>query len=148
MNVSIVTGCERVVRRKIRIEFWDNQSAKHTLTIDGELTRQKVARILDYVELMGGSTPDPTTMRPPSIRKKVDRIWDLLVTQFKDRVFFVSGQVKAVYDEMYGEKIGQSTVATYLSRLSDRGLLIRTASAGEWRYALNLRPQSETHRLG
>lgn len=132
-----------MVRRRIRIEFWDHQGAKHTLSVDGHLTREKVARILDYVELMGTASPDPSLQRAPSVRRKVDRIWDLVVTQFREKAFFISSDVKAVYEQVYGEMITHSTVSTYLGRLRDRGLLDRAGSPGEWRYTVRATIRSE-----
>jgi hypothetical protein len=144
----MLAGPGDLVRRRIRIEFWDHQGAKHTLTVDGHLSREKVARILDYVELMGASSPDPRLQRVPSVRRKVDRIWDLVVTQFREKAFFISTDVKALYEQVYGEKISHSTVSTYLGRLKDRGLLDRTGSPGEWRYALRPTTHAEPSPFG
>jgi hypothetical protein len=136
-----------VMRRRIKIEFWDDHGAKHTLSVDGQLTREKVARILDYVELMGSAVPQLSGTRQPSARRKLDRLWDLVLTQLKDRLSFVSKDVKDLYEETYAERISLSTVSTYLARLTQRGLLNRAGSPGERRYSLRIPSGTQTHQI-
>ncbi len=41
-----------------------------------------------------------------------------------------------VYEDLLNEPIGLSTVSTYLSRLVDKGILIRSGSAASRKYKL------------
>jgi hypothetical protein len=122
--------------KRLRIEFYDDSGCRHTISLEGPLTREKIARILDYAELMGGLS-SPTTSRDPSqyARTKLDRVRDLVVHSFRESTFS-SDEVRKRYQELYAEPIHLTTIATYLSRLVDRGLLHRSGSAGRWRYSL------------
>jgi hypothetical protein len=122
--------------KRLRIEFYDDSGCRHTISLEGPLTREKIARILDYAELMGGLS-SPTTSRDPSqyARTKLDRVRDLVVHSFRESTFS-SDEVRKRYQELYAEPVHLTTIATYLSRLVDRGLLHRSGSAGRWRYSL------------
>lgn len=128
--------------KRLRIEFYDDTGCRHTISLEGPLTRDKIARILDYAELMGGLS-SPSTSNDPSqyARTKLDRVRDLVVHGFRERTFS-SDDVRRHYQQLYVDAIPLTTVATYLSRLVDRGLLHRSGSAGRWRYSLAERAPS------
>jgi hypothetical protein len=121
--------------KKIKIEFFDNDGIKHTIALEGSISREKISKILDYVELMGGtySSEKPSL---PQEDNKFEKVKRLLLYNFSDKIF-VSKDVQKAYFEFYGENLSLSTVSTYLSRLADRNFLIKTGSSGEWRYALS-----------
>ncbi|MEM1587949.1 MAG: hypothetical protein QXR82_04090 [Candidatus Bathyarchaeia archaeon] len=120
--------------KRIKIEFFDSDGVKHTIALEGSISREKISKILDYVELMGGtySTEKPS---PPQEDNKFEKIKKLLLYNFSGKIF-VSKDVQKAYFEFYGEHLSLSTVSTYLSRLADRNFLIKTGSSGEWRYSL------------
>ena len=129
-------GCDPLAVKRLRIEFYDDSGCRHTVSLDGPLTREKIARILDYAELMGGLSPLSTDRDPTKYaRTKVDRVRDLVLHSFRERTFS-SDDVRRHYQQLYVEPIPLTTVATYLSRLVDRGLLHRSGSPGRWRYSL------------
>jgi hypothetical protein len=134
--------CDRLPVKRLRIEFYDDSGCRHTVSLDGPLTREKIARILDYAELMGGLSPQSADRDPTQYaRTKLDRVRDLVVHSFRERTFS-SDDVRRHYKQLYVESIPLTTVATYLSRLVDRGLLHRSGSAGRWRYSLAERAPS------
>jgi len=118
------------------MEFYDESGCRHTISLEGPLTRDKIGRILDYADLMGGLTPQssPRTSHEHP-RTKLERIRDLVVHKLRENTFS-SDEVRALYKDFYGDPIPLTTVATYLSRLADRGLLRRSFSSGRWRYCL------------
>lgn len=122
--------------RKIKIEFFDEEGTKHTITLEGHISREKVSRILDYVELMGGtSIPSPKESSLFNTPNKFERIKTLVLTHFSDKIFS-SKDVKSAYSHIFGEDISLSVVSTYLSRLVDKGILNRAGSPSEWKYAI------------
>jgi len=128
--------CEGLGVRRVKIDFYDESGCRHTISLEGPLTRDKIGRILDYAELMGGLSSKPALNAPPSYaRTKLERIRDLLVHRLRDTMFS-SDEVRNLYQEFYAEPIPLTTVATYLSRLADRGLMRRSFSSGRWRYCL------------
>ena len=121
--------------RRIRIEFYDDAGCRHSISLEGPLTRDKVGRVLDYAELMGGLPSNPATNAATYPRTKLERVRDLILHRLRDTMFS-SDEVRNVYQEFYGETIPLTTVATYLSRLADKGFMRRSFSSGRWRYCL------------
>jgi len=122
--------------RRLRIEFYDDSGCRHSISLEGPLTRDKIARILDYAELMGGLASPPTSRAlSQHARTKFERVRDLALQRLKETTFS-SDEVRDLYQEFFGEPIPLTTVATYLCRLVDRGLLHRSGSQARWRYAL------------
>jgi len=120
----------------VKVDFIDEQGTKHSISIEGNITREKVAKVLDYVELMGAA---PKTNKPlPEIRSPknlFERIQNLIGSYFLEKIF-VSKEIRELYREVYGEYISLSTISTYLSRLVDKGILARSGSSFEWKYTL------------
>jgi hypothetical protein len=123
-----------VPARRIKIEFYDQVGTKHTITIDGEVNKEKVTKILDYVELMGRASAPTTSDSALTAGKKFERIRGLLVA-FKGKAFR-STDVKDAYRQTHGEEISLSTVCTYLSRFVDKGVVLRSGSPSQWLYAV------------
>ncbi|MGC8848896.1 MAG: hypothetical protein ACP5K1_04805 [Candidatus Bathyarchaeia archaeon] len=122
--------------KRVKIEFYDGSGVKHTIILDGDISRSKISQVLDYVELMGGSSPEPLPQLKGHMDSKFERLKRLVLSEFIDKIFN-SRDVQAAYLEAYGEEIPLSTVSTYLSRLADRGLLNRGGSSGDWHYAVS-----------
>ena len=122
--------------RKVKVDFIDEQGTKHSITVEGNITREKIAKVLDYVELMGAA---PKTDGPlsgiQSPRNLFETIQGVIGSYFSDKIF-VSKDIRELYREVYGENISLSTVSTYLSRLVEKGGLLRSGSSFEWKYAL------------
>lgn len=123
--------------KRFKIEFFDGNGIKHTISLEGDVHKDKIIQVLDYVELMGGvHSSNVLNSNLVDSDKKFHRIRNLVISNFSGRVF-KSRDVQASYSEIYGEKISLSTVSTYLSRLVDRGILSRGGSSGEWQYAVS-----------
>ena len=122
--------------KRVRVDFYDETGCRHTISVEGPLTRDKMGRILDYAELMGGLSPQPSLSASTGYgRTKLDRIRDLILHKLRHTIFS-SDEVRNLYQEFYGEHIPLTTVATYLSRLVDRGFMRRSGSSARWRYCL------------
>ena len=122
--------------RKVKVDFLDDQGTKHSITIEGYITREKVAKVLDYIELMGAAPKTSESMTQiQSPRNIFERIQKIISSYFSDKTF-VSKDIREYYGEVYGENLSLSTTSTYLSRLSDKGILVRSGSSFEWQYNL------------
>ena len=130
-----------MVKKKVRIQFTDDYGTKHTITVEGQITREKISQLLDYMELMAGTTggvsSDRTLLSVP--RNKFDRLTALVLSRFSDRIFS-SKDVQRDYESVYADCPALSTVSTYLARLVDKGLITRSGSSNEWRYAVKQPP--------
>ena len=109
--------------RRFKLEFYDNDGVRHAITIDGQITREKVGKLLDLVEVMAG-TPLATASALSISPRKFDRLASTIITSLKDQKFTAS-EAKKTFETSFSEKIPLSTVSTYLVRLVERGLLDR-----------------------
>ena len=123
--------------RKVRVEVFDHEGNQFTIAFEGRVTREKVLQVLDLVELLGG-VPKGGSMPSEGGFEELsafERLQSLLEKQFP-MGWFSSREVQRVYEDTFNVPIGLSTVSTYLSRLVDRGLLIRGGSLDERKYRL------------
>lgn len=105
---------------------------KHSLTVDGQVTREKVGKLLDLVEMIAG-TPRANASALRVSPRKYDRLASTIFTELKAKDF-TSTMAKKAYETSFNEKIGLSTVSTYLGRLVDRGILERQPEGQSVRY--------------
>ena len=125
--------------RKLKIEFYDTDGVHHSIAIDGLVSREKVAKILDFVEMISGAPLlSPAALRVSS--KKLDRLTSTILTRLNTKPF-TSSDAKKAFEALFTEKIPLSTVSTYLSRLVDRGLLQKQAHTEGLRYTVTPRQQ-------
>ena len=109
--------------RRLKVEFYDSDGVRHSIAIDGPVTREKVGKILDLVELMSGTPQSSATVLGLSPRK-FDKLASAIMSRLKGRSF-TSGEARRAFETTFREKIPLSTVSTYLTRLADRGILER-----------------------
>ncbi len=128
MNSELLLGkkCLIVKPRRFKLEFYDNDGVRHSITIDGQITREKVGKLMDLVEVMSG-TPRATASALGFSPRKFDRLASTIISRLSDRDF-TSSDAKRAFESSFPEKIPLSTVSTYLVRLVDRGVLERIES--------------------
>lgn len=122
------------MKKKVRLEFFDRTGTKHTIAIEGDLTVDKVRRLLDYAEIVAGSNPTPPAP-PESQDTKMNRLLDVINTRLADRSFD-SREIWQAYREAWSDDFSLGAVSTYLSRLLDRGTLERAGSPSHWIYRI------------
>ena len=126
------------MKKRIRLEFFDRTGVKHSVAIEGEVTPDKVNSLLEYAEIVAGSSQNAPP--PPGGRdSKMNRLLDVINTRLVDRSFD-SREILQSYRETWGEDFTLGAVSTYLSRLVDRGMLERTGSPAHWFYRLKPSP--------
>jgi hypothetical protein len=109
--------------RRLKMEFYDTEGVRHSIAIDGPVTKEKVSKILDLVELMSG-TPQASATALGLSPRKFDRLAGTIMSQLRGRSF-TSNEARKAFETTFKEKIPLSTVSTYLTRLADRGILER-----------------------
>ncbi len=127
----------------MKIEFYDPDGVRHSISIDGPITREKVGKVLDLVEVMAG-TPRPAALALSP--RKFDRLASTVISQLRGKGF-TSTDAKRTFEVAFTEKIPLSTVSTYLSRLADRGVLQREEAGGSVRYSVRSEEQSSSLAL-
>jgi hypothetical protein len=122
---------------RVKVEFYDKEGIKHTMAIEGHVTREKVGKVLDYIELMGGVDGSYPTSRfiQRSLNNRFEKTLSLVFSHFSDKTF-LSKDLQRTYESVYSEDVPLSTISTYLSRLVERGVLTRSGSTFEWRYSV------------
>ena len=120
--------------KKMRVEVFDDEGNRYTITFQGRVTRDKALRLLDLVELLGGiPTGNQEWKRTTLGFSKFDKI-RLITDKYFPIVWFSSKDVQTTYEQEFKEPINLSTVSTYLSRMTDRGLLAKNSTSSNRRY--------------
>jgi hypothetical protein len=124
--------------RKMRVELFDGEGNRYSVSIEGEVTRDKALRILDLVELLGGM---PSGANKPGLSaavstrdlSKFDKVYTLVKKHFP-LVWFSSRELQYLYEQELREPISLSTVATYLARLNAKGSVMKTGAPNRLKY--------------
>lgn len=122
--------------RRMRIEVFDSEGNKYSIAFEGQVTRDKAIRILDLVELLGGISSSGTTSESNitlNEQSKYERVLTLIQKRFA-LVWFSSKEVQSVYEQEFKEPISLSTIATYLSRMATKGILVKTGASNRLKY--------------
>jgi hypothetical protein len=126
------------MKKKIKLEFFDRTGVKHSIAIEGDLTVDKVNKLLEYAEIVAGSNPRPSV--PLAVQEsKMTKLLDVINTRLAGRRFD-SRELWQAYREIWGEEFSLGAVSTYLSRLVDRETLEREGSPAHWSYRLRPSP--------
>jgi len=124
--------------RKMRVELFDSDGNRYTIAFEGQITRDKALRLLDLVELLGGMPGEgPTAGTPPAVANRAVSRFEkvqLVIQKSFPLIWFSSKDIQSVYEQELKEPISISTVSTYLSRLSNKGLLLRTGGPNSLKY--------------
>jgi hypothetical protein len=126
--------------RKMRIELFDSEGNRYTISFEGQITRDKAVRLLDLVELLGGVPNNdqhalPNGSTPENKYSKYDRVRMIVQRNFP-LVWFSSRELQTAYEQEYKEPISLSTAATYLSRLASKGIVLKTGASNNLKYRL------------
>ncbi len=120
--------------KKMRIEIFNNGD-RYTVTFEGQVTRDKVLRLLDLVELLGGLPNVPSELTSAAEMSKIEKVRLSAEKNFPVG-WFSSKDLQESYEKQFNEPVSLSTVSTYLSRLSDRGFFIKKGSSNQRRYRI------------
>ena len=120
----------------MRIEVFDSEGNKYTISLEGNISREKAIKILDLVELLGG-IPSSNPILADSSHKitKIEKVKMLIEKRFPI-IWFSSREVQEAYENEFREPISLSTISTYLSRLADRGFLMVNSNSRTKRYKM------------
>jgi predicted transcriptional regulator len=138
-------------KRKIKIEFEDAEGSKYNLSLDGDISKNKILKVYELMEslntLDGGQFEENSASNAKGIGKVNGRsreslssvgskIWYVVESKFPSSTF-TSSDVQEMYEEEYKESMRLDAVATYLSRYVNKGKLIRNRKGGkEWVYKI------------
>jgi hypothetical protein len=128
---------------KLRFQLYDSDGNRLTISLEGNVSREKVLQILDLLEIMGGLSTSPPSSgfgdKQPDTTK-LERIKGMIKEHFSIG-WFSSKDLQLAYEEAWKEPIALSTVSTYLQRLSEGGFLMKSGSRTARRYKMVKPPQ-------
>ena len=134
-------GCSQPMpARRMRVELFDGDGNRYSISFEGQITRDKALRLLDLVELLGGMPPSPkpnkNAVSPLTQLTKFDKVIAITQKHFP-LVWFSSREVQVAYENELKEPIPLSTVATYLARMVTRGRVLKTGNSNNLRYRVS-----------
>ena len=125
--------------RKMRVELFDEEGNRYVVSFEGQITREKALRLMDLVELLGGVaggavTPGGNVAATNNNEfTKYEKIRVVTQRNFPF-VWFSSREVQSAYEQEFKEPVSLSTVATYLARMTNKGILLRTGASNSLKY--------------
>ena len=124
--------------RKMRVELFDSDGNRYTIAFEGQVTRDKALRLLDLVELLGGTQGEaPTVSSGPAMQNRSLSRFEkvqLVIQKNFPLIWFTSKDIQAVYEQELKEPVTLSTISTYLSRMAAKGMLMRTGTSNNLKY--------------
>ena len=120
-----------MARKRIIIDLEDSEGAKYNFSLEGNVTREKMLKIFELMNLMNIEEPEASTQLD-SIGAK---IWNVIDKNFPIGKF-TSSMILEKYEDQYGEPIKLSVISTYLSRFAVKGKVVREKQGKEWAYQI------------
>ena len=118
-----------MAKKRIRIDMEDSDGARYDIKLEGNVTREKILKIFEMMDLMNIEEEQETT-NMDSIGSKIWHIVDKFFPMGK----FTSTNILEKYEDEYNEPVKLSIISTYLSRFSTKGKIDRIRTGREWTY--------------
>lgn len=118
-----------MARKRIRIDIEDAEGANFNLNLSGNITREKVLKAFEFLDLMNIEDTPPS----PQMDSVGAKIW-YIVDKFFPMGKFTSSAILEKYEDEYNEPVKLSIISTYLSRFSTKGKINRVRTGREWTY--------------
>ncbi len=118
-----------MAKKRIRIDMEDHDGAKYDIKLEGNVTRDKILKIFEMMDLMNIEEEQEAT----NVDSVGAKIWHI-VDKFFPMGNFTSTNILEKYEDEYNKPIKLSVISTYLSRFSTKGRVNRTRTGREWTY--------------
>jgi len=118
-----------MAKKRIRIDMEDSDGAKYDIKIEGNVTREKVLKIFEMMDLMN-IEEGPEALNLDSTGSKIWNIVDMHFPVGK----FTSSTILEKYEDEYNEPIKLSIISTYLSRFANKNRIERSKTGRAWTY--------------
>ena len=120
-----------MAKKRIKIDLEDTDGAKYNLSVEGNVTREKMLKIFELMDLINIEEPE----NGPVLDSVGSKIWNIVDKHFPLGKF-TSSEVLEKYEDDYGEPIKLSIISTYLSRFATKGKVERARQGREWAYQI------------
>ncbi len=118
-----------MAKKRIRIDMEDSDGARFNIKIEGNVTREKVLKIFEMMDLMNIEEEQETT----NMESVGSKIWHI-VDKFFPMGKFTSTTILEKYEDEFNEPVKLSIISTYLSRFSSKERIDRVRTGREWTY--------------
>jgi len=118
-----------MAKKRIRIDMEDPDGARYDIKIEGNVTRDKVLKIFEMMDLMNIEEEQEAT----NMDSVGSKIWHV-VDKFFPVGKFTSTNILEKYEDEFNEPVKLSVISTYLSRFSSKGRIDRVRTGREWTY--------------
>jgi len=108
----------------------DSDGARYDIKLEGNVTREKVLKIFEMMDLMNIEEEQSEAINMDSVGSKIWHIVDKFFPMGK----FTSSNILEKYEDEFNEPIKLSIISTYLSRFSSKGRVDRLRTGREWTY--------------
>ena len=125
-----------MTKKQVRIDVEDNDGVKTKISIEGNVTRDKVLKIFELMEMVNIEEHDNN----PKIDTVGGKIWHL-VDKYYPTGRFTSSEILERYEDEYNEPIKLSVISTYLSRFNTKNKVQRAKRGREWAYQAIISPK-------
>ena len=136
-----------MTQKKIRINLEDSEGAKYKFDIEGNVTREKVLKLFELMDIMNLEDDQKT----PELETLGGKIWYIIENYFPAGKF-TSTAVLEKYEDEYNEPdavyhqrkkspIKLSIISTYLARFTSKNKTERARKGREWAYQALRIPQ-------
>jgi len=129
-----------MTQKKIRINLEDSEGAKYKFDIEGNVTREKVLKLFEIMDIMNLEDDQKT----PELETLSGKIWYIIENYFPAGKFTSSAVLEkyedeynepdAVYHQRKKQPIKLSIISTYLARFYSQNKIVRTRTGREWSY--------------
>jgi predicted transcriptional regulator len=135
-------------KKKIKIEFEDAEGSKYNLSLDGDISKNKILKVYELMESLNAPEGEAYEKNNVGHRKGLgernmhtgtltsvgSKVWYIIEHKFPNSTF-TSTDIQEMYEEQYKESMRLDAIATYLSRYVNKGKLVRNKKGGkEWVY--------------
>ncbi len=118
-----------MAKKRIRIDMEDSDGARYDIKIEGNVTREKVLKIFEMMDLMNIEDEQEVI----NMDSTGSKIWHI-VDKFFPMGKFTSTNILEKYEDEFNEPVKLSVISTYLSRFSSKGRIDRVRTGREWTY--------------
>jgi len=115
--------------KRIRIDVQDKDGAKYDFKIEGNVTREKVLKIFELMDLIN-IEEQPEGANTESVGGKILHVVD----KYYPAGRFTSTEILEKYEDEFNEPIKLSVISTYLSRFTTKNKMERVKKGREWTY--------------
>ena len=129
-----------MTQKKIRINLEDSEGAKYKFDIEGNVTRVKVLKLFELLDIMNLEDDQKT----PELETLGGKIWYIIENYFPAGKFTSTAVLEkyedeynepdAVYHQRKKQPIKLSVISTYLARFYSQNKIVRTRTGREWSY--------------